>query len=424
MKNVSSTEREIIPRNVMVLTLSRVFWSTSDSSIDSYLPLFMTAMGASPSIIGLITALGSFGAMLLYPVGGYIADKSGRVKLVAYSTLLYVSSFIIYLLAPNWQWVAVASIYQSMVLFYLPAMNAIMADSIPVNERGRLYAFNFALPNLVRILSPYIGGLFIAQFELIPAMRIGFIISFVIGLIVAGMRLLYLNETITQIEKISWNPLKLFPAAYKDMFESLKWVERNIRSYAVLSILMAFLSSMILTFWPIYAVRHLGIKEYLFGAILLWSGVARAVLSFFIGEIVDRIGSRKCFLIGFMTAIPSMYVFTLAKGFWMALPIYTLIVISSVFIWISSQVYLANSIPRRNRGRVMASLGSGMMIGVSGIGFPSGFLIFLPRIFGSLMGGIIYDLDPVLPWIIQTIFLVFGLVYTYFMVHDPVEAYE
>ena len=422
MKTVS--KREVIPRNVLVLTLSRVFWSTSDTSIDSYLPLFMSEMGASSPAIGLINALGSLGAMLLYPVGGYIADKSGRVKLVAYSTILYVSSFIIYLLAPNWQWVAVASIYQSMVLFYLPAMNAVMADSIPINERGRLYAFNFALPNLVRIISPYIGGLFIARFDLIPAMRIGFTINFSIGILVAGMRLLFLKETLTSIEKISWNPLKLFPAAYKDMLESLRWVESNIPSYTIVSILLAFLSSMILPFWPLYAVQALKIMPYRWGVILLWSGVARAVLSFFVGEIVDRLGSRKCFLIGFITAIPSMYIFTLAKGFWMALPIYTLIVLSSVFIWISSQVYLANSIPRESRGRVMAGLGSGMMIGVTGIGFPSGFLIFLPRIFGSLMGGIIYDVNPALPWLIQTIFLFFGLVYTYFMVHDPQEAYE
>jgi MFS family permease len=104
----------------------------------------MQALGASVPVIGLINALGSFGAMLLYPVGGYIADKSGRVRLVASSTIIYVSSFIIYLLAPSWEWAAVAMIYQNMSLFYTPAMNAIMADSIPVGDRGKLYGFNFA----------------------------------------------------------------------------------------------------------------------------------------------------------------------------------------------------------------------------------------------------------------------------------------
>jgi predicted MFS family arabinose efflux permease len=123
-------------------------------------------------------------------------------------------------------------------------------------------------------------------------------------------------------------------------------------------------------------------------------------------------------------AIPSMYLFTLAEGFWMALPIYVIIGISSVFIWISSKVYLANSIPRESRGRVMAGLGSGMMIGVTGVGFPNGFLIFLPKIFGSLIGGLIYEIHPAFPWLVQTVLLSMGLVYTYFMVHDPQKAYE
>jgi MFS family permease len=384
----------------------------------------MLELGATIPIIGMINALGNFGAMLLYPIGGYIADKSGRVNLVSSSTLLYTLSFCIYLLAPSWEWAAIAMIYQSMILFYVPALNAIMADSIPVKERGKLYAFNFALPNIVRIMSPYIGGLFIARFKLIPAMRIGFALSLIIGVVVAVMRIIFLNETVTNIEKISLNPISLFPAAYRDTFVSLKWIYHNIPSYTVVSILLAFLSSMILPYWSVYAIQTLDIVPYLWGVILLWSGVARAILSLFIGEIVDRLGSRKCFLIGFIIAIPSMYIYTLAKGFWMALPIYTLIVLSSVIIWISSQVYLANSIPRESRGRVMAGLGSGMMIGVTGVGFPSGFLIFLPRIFGSLIGAMIFDINPALTWIIQTVLLIVGFIYTFLTVHDPPIAYE
>ena len=86
----------------------------SDTSIDNFISSYMVALGASVPTIGLINALGSFGAMFLYPVGGYIADKSGRVRLVASSTIIYGSSFIIYLWAPSWEWAAVAMVYQTM----------------------------------------------------------------------------------------------------------------------------------------------------------------------------------------------------------------------------------------------------------------------------------------------------------------------
>ncbi len=417
-------EKTLIPRNVMVLTLSRVIWSMSDTNIDNFISSYMQELGATTPLIGFINALGSFGAMLLYPVGGYIADKSGRVRIVAASTIIYVSSFIIYVLAPSWEWAAIAMIYQNMSLFYLPAMNAIMADSIPVGERGRLYGFNFALPNIIRIASPYVGGLFIAKFELIPAMRIGFTLSFIIGIIVAIMRIYFLRETITDIEEINWNPIKLFSAAYEDTNTSLRWVWDNIRSYALVSMLLSFLGSMILPFWIIYATDELGLSHYRWGVILLWSGIAKAVLSFFIGEIVDRYGSRNCLLFGFTLGIPSMYGFTQAKGFWLALLAFTLITLAGVFIWISSQVYLADSIPRGIRGRIMAGLGSGMGLGVSGVGFASGFLIFLPKTLGSLAGGFIYKLNPQLPWLLQVIMLSMGLLYVYLRLHNPENPYE
>lgn len=417
-------KRTLIPRNVLVLTMSRTIWSMNDTNIDNFISSYMLALGASVPAIGLINALGSFGAMLLYPIGGYIADKSGRVRLVSYSTLLYVSSFLIFLFAPGWEWAAFAMIYQQIVLFYVPAMNAVMADSIPVGERGRLYAFNFAIPNIIRIIAPYIAGLFIARFDLIRAMRIGFAFSFVTGLAVAALRLFFLKETLTRIEPMDWNPIRLFVNAYRDMVVALRWVWDNIRTYAALSMTLSFLSSMILPFWIIYAALEIELDPYQWGVVLLWSGVARAVLSLFIGEIVDRLGPRRCFLVGFILSIPCMFLFTFASGFWDVLAIYTIVVLASVIMWIASQVYLADSIPKEIRGRIMAGLGSGITLGVTGIGFPSGFLIFLPKTLGSLAGGYIYHLIPALPWVLQSGILLIGLVYTLLMLKDPETPQE
>jgi MFS family permease len=416
--------RSIIPRNVLVLTLSRTVWSMSDTNIDNFISVYMIAMGATVPLIGLVNALGSFGAMLLYPIGGYIADKSGRVKLVSLSTLLYVASFVIFFIAPTWQWAAVAMVYQSMVLFYTPAMNAIMADSIPVGKRGKLFAFNFALPNIIKIVSPYLGGLFIARFDVIPAMRIGFAISFIIGVFVAAVRFIFLKETLPSIKKIKWDPVNLFMESYRDVLTILRWVWCNIRSYSIVSVFLAFLNSMLLPFWVIYAVQVANLQPYEWGVILLWSGVAKALLSFFIGGIVDVLGFRKCFIVGFLLAIPGSFAFTMAKGFWMLLTLYTLIVFSAVFMWIASQVYLADSVPREIRGRVMAGLGSGTSIGVTGVGVASGFLIFLPKTIGSLAGGFIYDVNPAAPWVIQSLFLCVVLLYIYLMIRNPAEPYE
>ena len=315
-------------------------------------------------------------------------------------------------------------IYQNLVLFYVPALFAVMADSMPIGTRGKLYAFNFALPNIVRVIAPFLGGVIIAYMDVIPAMKLGYAVSFVMGIVIFFMRALFLKETVPDSPGISRNPLTVLKESYFEVGESLDWVWTNIRGYTGVSILLSFLGATILPFWILYATEVAGLSEYRWGIILLWSGFAKAVLSFFIGEIVDRYGSRKVFLAGFIIAIPSMFAFTMTTSFYSILIIYSLVTIGSVFVCIASQVYLADSIPREKRGRIMAGVGNGMSIGITGVGKASGFLIFLPTAIGSIVGGFIYSIDPIYPWLLQGIVLTVGLMMTYLLIHNPEKVYE
>ena len=413
--------RELLTGNVLILTVSRILWSMSDALVLPYLSLYILALGGDKPTIGWVNAMGSIAACILYPLGGYIADKAGRAKFVGISTLLYVSSFLIFAFSPDWRWVALAVTYQNIVLFYMPALNAIMADSIPPGARGKLYALTIAIPNAVRIFTPYIGGLLIDRMELIPAMRLGYMISFAVGVLVSFLRIKYLKETI-QGEGIGRDILKILREGYGDAFRSIKWTFQNIRGYAIVSMLMATLGSIVLPFWVVFANEFIGISEYQFGVIMLVGGIGKTIFSLVIGPLVDRIGSKKCFLITFAISIPGMYLFTLAKSFWTAMIVYFLLVISSAFMWIASSAYLANSIPRAMRGRVMAGLGSGMSVGVTGGGYSSGFLIFIPMSIGSIISGYIYDYNAALPWILQTVFLTIGLIMTMIWLKDPENA--
>jgi MFS family permease len=54
-----------------------------------FFPLYIGALGGSVTEIGLVYALGGLAGLILYPVGGYIADHKGRVRLVANATYLF-----------------------------------------------------------------------------------------------------------------------------------------------------------------------------------------------------------------------------------------------------------------------------------------------------------------------------------------------
>jgi MFS family permease len=405
--------------NVLVLTVSRVLWSMSDTIVYPYLSLFILFLGGDKNTIGDVYFYGSLAACVLYPIGGYVADKAGRAKFIGLATLLYVSSFLIFATAPSWGWLAVAYAYQQIVLFYMPALNAIMADSIPAGGRGRIYALTIAVPEAVRIMTPYIGGWLIAVYTLDPAMRIGYTMSFLIGIVVAYIRLRYLKETIVNKEGIGRDVPKIFIEGYKNVFASLRWVFGNIRGYAVTSMLLSLVGNLVLPFWVVYATEVSKLTAYEWGIVLLVGGLTKTVVSLVVGGLVDRVGSRKCMLVGFALAIPMMSLFTYMNSFWTVIPVYMVLITASSLMWISSSVYLADSIPRASRGRIMSGLGSGMSIGVSGGGYASGFLVFIPMAIGSKLGGFIYTYNPAYPWFLQSIFLVVGMILCYRYIKDP-----
>jgi len=79
--------------------------------------------------------------------------------------------------------------------------------------------------------------------------------------------------------------------------------------------------------------------------------------------------------------------FTLSRSFDQTLVVYISLVVSNSFLWIASNVLLADTIPRATRGRVMATLGQGIGVGLSGGGYAHGFLLFIPATIGSFVGG-------------------------------------
>lgn len=411
--------RSIMKGNVLVLTVSRVLWSMSDSLAWPYLSLYILSLGGTATTVGFVNAVGTMAACVFYPIGGYIADKAGRARLVGMATLLYVTSFVVFALANSWEWLAFAYAYQQVVLFYMPALNAIMADSIPVGARGRIYAVTVSIPNAVRIITPYLGGYLIAVYTLQPAMRLSYTLSFCIGAVVAFIRLRYLKETITNGEKIGKNVPKILFEGYKNVFTSLRWVVSNMPGYAGMAILLSCIGSLVMPFWIIYAQNIIGISAYSWGVVLLIGGLINTLSSLVVGGLVDRIGVRKCMITAFVLSIPPMFLFTLAQDFYQVVAIWVILMVASSFLWISSSVFLADAIPRSMRGRVMSGVGQGVSFGITGVGYASGFLLFIPMTIGSVISGYIYNYNPAYPWYIQSVLLTVGLIICILFIKNP-----
>ena len=415
------TIRELMKGNILVLTVSRIIWSLSSSIVWPYVSLYIMELGGDPPIIGKITALANVAGMLFFPLGGYLADKSGRAKLVGYSTLLFAGSLSIYAMAKSWQWIATAMVIQSLVLFYMPALNAIMADSIPPGARGKILSITISIPEAVRIFSPFIGGWLIERYTLVPAMRIGYTISFITAAGVGLMRIKYLKETI-ETKPLDRGIVGIFNESYSNVWVSIRWIIKNMGGYTLIAMILIFSGSLVQPYWMVYAKTITGISEFQWGQVALVGGIAKVIISLYVGRFVDKRGVKKSMIVAFLIAIPAMSAFVYTTGLIDTALVYTVLVLANAFIWISSGVLIADSIPRNIRGRIMAGLGQGIPLGITGGGYAQGFMLFIPSALGSLISGYIYEYNPAYPWYLQSVLLALCLLLVLKLVKEPENA--
>jgi MFS family permease len=92
----------------------------------------------------------------------------------------------------------------------------------------------------------------------------------------------------------------------------------------------------------------------------------------------------------------------------------------------SSTALMADYIPRESRGRVMAAIGrGGFFLGAAGggTGGPGmGYIFTIPVMVASVIGGLLYSMNPTYPWlcIFGTSIIQLGI--TVFFIRDPEKA--
>lgn len=135
--------------------------------------------------------------------GGYLADKYGRRWLISALTFGVAISYIFYAAAQSWHHILIGAVVQNLCLIYQPALQAMMADSLPPEKRG----IGFSILNIIMSVSitpaPAVALLLITTFGSERGMRAAYIIVTVLFLAAATVRL-KLRENMRNVEKLKF----------------------------------------------------------------------------------------------------------------------------------------------------------------------------------------------------------------------------
>ena len=414
--------------NVLVLTVTRVLGMFCRSMVFPYRSLYILALGGQPAQIGFVNSLGPLAGLLVFPIAGYLADRTGRVKLIALASYLSGSILLIYALAPSWEVIALAGLLQGFMVFQFPATSAIIADSLSPQYRGVGMATMNTISGALAVFSPYVAGAVINVYDANMGMRVLYGVMMVAYLVSATINLRFLRATSTRSEtKFGfWDLPRAFKDAYGGIPALLRQFPRSLRALAVV-IVLGFTSNAVAgPFWVVYAVEHIGLAAPEWGLILSVETLLRNLAYIPAGMVVDRYGRQKFLLASLLLSMVSVPLFVFSTDFIHVLLVRSTIAVTNAFLGPACSALMADTVPRDIRGRVMAAMGRGMFfIGASsgGTGGPGmGFLITIPVMLGSLAGGYLYAYNPVSPWFFAMIATTVSILLSALFIRDPKEA--
>ena len=410
--------REVLRGNVLILMLGTVIRQLSLFVTFPYFSLYVRALGGSNVVIGMVNAIRPLAAMFIYPIAGAIADSYERVKILVLIGFVNAALIAIYMLAPSWRFLAVANFINGLLVFQFPASSALLADSLDPGLRGRGYAAVTALPGFFGILSPFIGGYLIEVLGLTYAMRILYGVTLVALTLISVINMKFLKETLPQPPSSCSELPRTVRGAYGKTWETLKWLPRELKFYAVMLVISLFFNSMTAPYWVVYANDMLGIREFEWGIILTLTMVIQVAMAIPAGGLIDRNEKRRIAAFALaISALPAL-AFPFSGGFIGTLVVFVPLAMANAFLMSVAGALMADMVPTERRGTVMAVMGRGMLFtnvrGDIGSGPGMGFILTFPVVVGSFLGGYIYDTIPSSPWIFLSVSLVVNAIIAIF----------
>jgi MFS family permease len=421
LKDKLKAEFSFFKGNYLILTISWILMDFANELPGTYYSDYVIQLGGSPSILGLITFASLLALASVQFPGGFLADKYGRRWLISTLTFGVALSFAFYAAAPSWHFILVGAVLQNICLLYQPALNAMMADSLPPEKRG----MGFSILNLIMSVSttpaPVVALFLVATFGSMLGMRIAYTIVVIFYLAAAVVRL-KLKETMKNVEKASLkDALRSYPKALKDGINVWKIVPRSMFFLFLSELTTRSSLSMIQTLFLVYAFYELkiggtptqGIPQEdpaLQLARIKWGYVMTALFICMVisaipaGKLIDKAGRKIPLIISHLIIIPAMLLFI--YGSYLTLFIAMPLAGFSMLLGFSSyQSLFADLVPQEHRGKVTGSMN---------------FFSYIAMAIGGALGGLLYEkVFPQLPFLLVAVLAIPSIALILFFVHEP-----
>jgi len=399
-------EFSFIRGNFLIMILSWLILDFFTELPGTYYALYIEALGATATGIGLIGSVQMLAAALVQIPGGYLTDKYGRKWLIYTMTFIAAFARLFYVYAPTWEWLILGAFIAGLCSIYQPALNAIVADSLPKEKRGMGFSIINLITSAATTPAPLVAGYLFTLYGLISSMRLIYKLV-ILGFLAAALLRTRLTETVENPEKINIHELvNSYPISIRESINVWKLVPRAAFILFIVTIFMNFTSGLFQPILTLYIVKDLGISEVQLSYIMTALPVSMILMALPAGKAIDVVGKKKPIMASFILWALAILLliygnFTrliIAISMWGLLMVFANSAISSLE---------AGLVPKEHRGKVNGS---------------KGFFRLIAASLGQLTGGWLYDsVNHKVPFLIQIGLVMIPLVMVYLWIDEDEE---
>ena len=238
-------------------------WGLSMMLVLPYASVFMLALGVHDEQIGLLATIAMLSQVVFGLLGGVITDKLGRrLTTAVFDVVAWSIPCLIWAIAANFWFFLVASVINGAWQVTQNSWDCLLVEDVDRSELTKVYSLIKVAAEFSALFAP-IAAVLVAQFGLVPAVRILYLNAFII--MTAKVVILYRWSTETETGRLrlaqtrgvsTWRLL----AEYRGVLGLIVRSKGTVFSLAIAAIVSA-VALVNGTFWQVVISQRLGVPD-------------------------------------------------------------------------------------------------------------------------------------------------------------------